>query len=166
MSGDIGKGTVHASIDLAEKILGASMTSKETSVHDDNNIDNYHQNNSSSSHDRHHYGNIESIDFNSFRHFIQLAGGTNIYSPTAAHARGLLAYRGKGFGGYAFGGYARKIISGYLNRLEADHPGTRIEDHEEVLRICLDFANDLVRSAKNGGDDSGVTVALSPRSES
>ena len=164
MSGDIGRGTVHASIDLAEMILNLSSSNnedkREEMIHldGDSDDDDYHHHHHD---DNYHHRRNSCIDFNNSKHFIQLAGGTNIYSSTSARTRGLLTtYRDKGFGGYAFGGYARKTIGGYLNRLEADHPGARIEDHDEVLRKCMDFANTLVRSVKDvGNDDVSSDVA-------
>jgi len=169
MSGDIGRGTVHASIDLAEMILKSSLSSnnenkREEIVHsdgssDDDDDDHHHHHRD----DNHHQHRNTWIDFKSSKHFIQLAGGTNIYSSTSARTRGLLStYRERGFGGYAFGGYARKTIGGYLNRLEADHPGARIEDHDDMLRKCLDFANTLVRSVKD--DDYDVSDVVQQHS--
>lgn len=80
MSGDIGNGTVHASISLAKKLL---VENRQTLC------------------DR-------GIDFDSGRHFVQLAGGVNAHAPTVARREGLTGLRG--FGGYAFGGFARKQL--------------------------------------------------------
>ena len=72
------------------------------------------------------------------KHFIQLAGGTNDYSAIAAKNGGLT---GKvGFGGYAFGGYARKTISSYLMELDDETENIHVENHPIVLEKCLDFA--------------------------
>jgi hypothetical protein len=48
--------------------------------------------------------------------FIQLAGGTNEHSAAFAAEASLTAR--PGFGGFAFGGYARKMPSGLLRALE------------------------------------------------
>eukprot|EP01033_Poteriospumella_lacustris_P002578 gene2578-1874_t len=80
MSGDIGNGTVHASISLAKKLL---VENRRLLC------------------DR-------GIDFDSGRHFAQLAGGVNAHAPTVARREGLTGL--VGFGGYAFGGFARKQL--------------------------------------------------------
>jgi len=116
MSGDIGKGTTHATSELAAKIL-SEVNSKGTS-----------------------------INFSSNKHFVQLAGGTNEYSATAALAQGLIG--AKGFGGFAFGGYARKAIGAHLRTLEEEYPGAKLEDHPDALRACLDVATHLVATVK------------------
>ena len=82
------------------------------------------------------------IDFSKGRHFVQLAGGTNINSPTLVRYAGLLGSHG--FGGYAFGGYARKSLGVILNALEESNPGARVEDHTNELNACLKFAKQLL----------------------
>jgi hypothetical protein len=80
------------------------------------------------------------------RHYIQVAGGTNNYSAEAARKEGISQL--EGFGGYAFGGYARKIIGEILHDLEEIYPSCKIENHPLILEQCLNFANSLVQSVK------------------
>jgi hypothetical protein len=127
MSGDIGKGTAHAAASLAAGIL-------------------QHQNPSATGLDESENSTAAPIDFSSGQHFVQLAGGTNDYSVTCATQQGLVGRTG--FGGYAFGGYARKFMAGHLNQLELLRPGACIEEYQEVLEPCLAFARQLVRTVK------------------
>ncbi len=115
MSGDIGKGTVHASTALASKLIKSSS-------------------------------NL--INLHTQKQFLQLAGGTNDYSIEIVKREGLAGMTG--FGGYAFGGYARKVISNYLNELDSRVPGALIEEHPEVLEKCNLFASNLVNIVKTG----------------
>lgn len=115
MSGDIGKGTVHASTTLASKLIKSSS---------------------------------KSVNLRTNKQFIQLAGGTNDYSVEVVKREGLMG--ATGFGGYAFGGYARKLISTYLNELDNRIPGALVENHPEILEKCNKFASNLVNIVKNG----------------
>jgi hypothetical protein len=83
---------------------------------------------------------------NGQRQFVQLAGGTNDYSIVVAKEIGLIDK--PGFGGFAFGGYARKKVGSILRDLEDEYPGAKIEDHPAALQTCLDFALSLVRPIK------------------
>jgi len=87
------------------------------------------------------------IDISQGRHFVQLAGGTNDYSVTLAKTQGLSSMFG--FGGFAYGGFARKSIGDILRRLEDVRPGTRIEDHSIEFELCQEFAIRLVSSVKS-----------------
>lgn len=78
--------------------------------------------------------------------YVQLAGGTNDYSLVLAKELDLLGR--PGFGGFAFGGFARKTIGKRLLDLEEQFPGARLESHPEVLESCLDFAHKLVSPIK------------------
>lgn len=88
------------------------------------------------------------------RDFIQLAGGTNDYSATVAADTGLADMAG--FGGYSFGGYARKQIGVLLRDLEEtytsgtnrDQGELKVEDNIEVFEECLRFAKYLVGTVK------------------
>jgi ferredoxin len=144
MSGDIGRGTAHAAASLAASVLQRASTAGPAGT--DNSGSGVTDNPGSGVTDNSGASSIEPIDFSSGRHFVQLAGGTNDYSVTCAAQQGLVGLAG--FGGYAFGGYARKYISGYLNDLEREHPAALIEDHPEVMRPCLDFARQLTRIVK------------------
>ena len=177
MSGDIGRGTAHAAAKLAAAMIRASNSTSTYSIPSSSTIsskngasrsscDPYHPPPigaagkgivakaaiSSNSNDSFlaTVVNIESnnryIDFNSGRHFLQLAGGTNDHSMHAARWEGLVG--AKGFGGLAFGGYARRSIGEQLNALESRAPGARLEDHPECLDACLQFAQKLVASVK------------------
>eukprot|EP01035_Chromulina_nebulosa_P020247 gene20247-26286_t len=86
------------------------------------------------------------ISFDNNKHFVQLAGGANSYSGPLARSMGLS--NRKGFGGYGFGGYARRNISIYLQQLEDQYPGAKIEDHIDIYNKCLDFAQNLVDSVR------------------
>eukprot|EP01038_Epipyxis_sp_PR26KG_P008938 gene8938-12053_t len=119
MSGDIGRGTVSHSVKLANHILNEATSMNH---------------------------GLDNIDFNSGRHFAQLAGGTNNYSSQVVESSGLSGKRG--FGGYAFGGYARKKLGRYLNDLESYCAGSKIEDYPEILDKCLQFANSLLLTVK------------------
>ena len=120
MSGDIGKGTTHATCNLALSILN---TYEKNSITNSNNI-----------------------NFNSKKHYIQLAGGANSYSADLSMQLGLM--NRNGFGGYGFGGYARKYLSTYLQQIEEQEAGAKIENYPETLEICLNFANELVNSVR------------------
>jgi hypothetical protein len=134
MSGDIGKGTSHACTQLAVKLLKQKQQKLEPPTEEDITkkqiIDFLHQNNESKE----------------IKHFIQVAGGTNNYSYSFAKDVGLIGQ--KGFGGFAFGGYARKQLGIYLNELEKNYPGAKVENHVDVLNSCMEFANSLVCSVK------------------
>ena len=126
MSGDIGKGTSRAAITLAKRVLeGVESLEK-------GNID---------------YLSQRKISFKHKKHFVQLAGGTNDYSVVLAKEEGLIGQ--DGFGGYAFGGYARKTIGESLRNLEESYNGAKIENFPHVLKPCLDFATNLVSSIKS-----------------
>ena len=125
MSGDIGKGTAHAACEFAARMLR-----------------NLNEDINSSRKGR------GRIDLNSGKHYLQLAGGTNAYSVVTARANEL--HEQAGFGGYAFGGYARKLLREHLLALEEIHHGAHIEDseHAEVLGRCRSLALELVGSVK------------------
>lgn len=143
MSGDIGRGTVHKSSNLASYVLGvfkeesAVQTSWKTNEHDDQ----------SELHSNEQSDQRRDIDIHGGKHFIQLAGGTNNYSAQTASKEGLLG--STGFGGFAFGGYARKAIGELLYDLEEKHPGSYVENHAEVLANCFEVAKMLVSSVKS-----------------
>lgn len=143
MSGDIGKGTAIKSSNLASYVLDEleSTAAKRRLV----------QGSAATvtadkEHGRDAKEHADHIDIYSGGHFIQLAGGTNDYSAEKAQQEGLIG--ATGFGGFAFGGYARRSIGEILQDLEQGHPGGNVEDHPEVLRKCLDFAERLVNSVK------------------
>lgn len=119
MSGDIGKGTAHAAVGFGSRMLTELSCER---------------------------GENE-IDLHQSRHFVQLAGGTNDYSVELARAQGTVERIG--FGGFAFGGYARRDIGDVLRQLEDVRPGTHIEDHQTEFRWCLEFARSLVSKVKN-----------------
>ena len=122
MSGDVGKGTAHASTQFALQLLReASTASDESSI------------------------NLSGRR-GAPRQFLQLAGGTNDYSAVLAKSQGLS--EAAGFGGFAFGGYARREIGTVLRSLEDRQPGANIEDHPYELELCMTFADKLVRGVK------------------
>lgn len=123
MSGDIGKGTVHASTQFGKKLLTSYLEGIEQETELKN-----------------------SINFNSGREFVQLAGGTNNYSGQSAKKENLFSLNG--FGGFAFGGYARKTINKYLQEIEERSTGSKIEDNEEQFQLSLDFVSQLVGSVR------------------
>ena len=88
----------------------------------------------------------DKLDFNNGKHFIQLAGGTNDYTSTLVKNENLHLLTG--FGGYAFGGYARKEINHHLQELEEKYPGSRIEDHPIQFQNCLNIASRLIQTVK------------------
>eukprot|EP00981_Chlorochromonas_danica_P011062 scaffold3700_cov189-Ochromonas_danica.AAC.1 len=123
MSGDIGKGTVHATTSLAEKVLlryAPTTTTATTTT------------TSSVSRGRLNLGS-------GGKQFVQLAGGTNLYSSTVARRIGLVNH--KGFGGYAFGSYARKEITSWMMAAAAVSSSSSsdfyIEDHPGLLEKAL-----------------------------
>lgn len=143
MSGDIGKGTALKSSNLASYVLDELESTaavrrlvdgSEATVMADK------------EHLRDVRNGVDYIDLFSGGHFVQLAGGTNDYSAEKALEEGLIG--ATGFGGFAFGGYARRSIGEILQDLEQSHPGSNVEDHPEVLQTCLDFAKRLVNSVK------------------
>jgi hypothetical protein len=149
MSGDIGKGTTHKASNLASDVLkklknrdATADCSSKNSFHDkilsDIGIEEVMNVNDK--------GNRNLIDVFGGRHFIQLAGGTNNYSSEVAKEEGLDS--SKGFGGFAFGGYARRVIGELLHELEVTDPGGKIENHPLLLKKCMNFANDLLDSVK------------------
>jgi len=88
----------------------------------------------------------DKLDFNNGKHFIQLAGGTNDYTSTLVKNENL--HLSNGFGGYAFGGYARKEINQYLQILEEKYPGSKIEDYPIEFEKCLNIAKKLISTVK------------------
>lgn len=142
MSGDIGRGTAHAAAALAAQLLlptfpTPAIEEQQTCFSADG----------GAAHRVDRNRDERFIDFESGKHFVQLAGGTNDYSATTARQQGIIGVRG--FGGFAFGGYARKRIGLHLDKLESDAPGAKIEDHSETLSLCLEFANALLRTVKS-----------------
>jgi Fe-S-cluster-containing hydrogenase component 2 len=147
MSGDIGRGTAHKSSNLAAFVMDELANNEiDKGIHGGvvdisgssaNSADIPLQRNSPRS---------GLIDIYSGQHFIQLAGGTNDYSASTAKKEGLVGRTG--FGGFAFGGYARRIIGDILHDLEVTNPGSNIEDHPIILAQCLNFASKLVSSVK------------------
>ena len=154
MSGDIGRGTAHKSSNLAATVLfdlerraeeeEGTGTSDDIYLMDEikDTSEAYIHPDQVTSGEKH--GN--SINVSGGLHFVQLAGGTNDYSARSAEQEGLLG--AVGFGGFAFGGYARKLIGELLHELEDNKPGGKIEDHPVVLQKCLEFATNLVSSVK------------------
>jgi Fe-S-cluster-containing hydrogenase component 2 len=124
MSGDIGKGTAHASSEFAARMLRDLKTGSENT-------------------------DAGAIDLRSGRHYLQLAGGTNAYSVITAESNGISTE--EGFGGYAFGGYARKLLSKELLALEEAYPGALIEEpqHADIMDRCQLLASQLVDSVKD-----------------
>jgi hypothetical protein len=135
MSGDIGRGTVHQSTNLAAYVL--SELDKQCKQGDKLDAQGVQR-----------VPWVRLIDPSSGKHFVQLAGGTNNYSGETATKEGLIG--ATGFGGFAFGGYARKTLNEHLHALENAAPGARIEDHPAVLARCLTFAASLLASVKGG----------------
>jgi len=142
MSGDIGKGASHACIQLATKLL----QQQPLNISSTTSLDNVHQTTIDFlDHHNHHLNELNELKES--KHFIQLAGGTNNYSFSMAKEVELI---GKpGFGGFAFGGYARRQLGKYLNELEKNDSGAKIENHPDVLKYCMKFANELVQSVKS-----------------
>ena len=141
MSGDIGRGTAHKSSNLASfvidelafhKIKQIIPVTSDNIIGDTVTLKDSFKNGL--------------IDMHSGQHFIQLAGGTNDYSASTAKKEGLIGRTG--FGGFAFGGYARRVIGDILHDLEVANPGSNIEDHPIVFSQCLNFATKLVSSVK------------------
>jgi Fe-S-cluster-containing hydrogenase component 2 len=125
MSGDVGKGMAHASTNFARRILD------ELSATDPGKLQPAVE---------------RTINLNGGKHFLQLAGGTNDYSPPLAKSQGLIG--AMGFGGFAFGGYARRDIGTVLRSLEDAKPGCLIEDHPSEFHSCLEFSRNLVHLVK------------------
>lgn len=122
MTGDIGKGTVHSSIKLADNLLSTTDSAIGLNVED------------------------RFLHFDGRTHFLQLAGGTNDHSFSAAKESGLVDRIG--FGGFGFGGYARKFILKRLDAFMQRDPAFRIENDPLELDICLNFAQQLVDGVK------------------
>eukprot|EP01041_Mallomonas_annulata_P008515 gene8515-17556_t len=141
MSGDIGKGTARAAVALAQRVL--QDASKTSIAHVSNDVN-----------EEFLKENLEhKFPIGQGKHFVQLAGGTNDYSSMIAKETGLQHMNG--FGGYAFGGFARKQISDILREYDHDENKLlRIEDHKILLTKCLDIANSLVMSVKSSSSSS------------
>jgi hypothetical protein len=129
MSGDIGKGTAHKSSNLAAVLLDQIKSRENLPYQEGLKTETRNQ-----------------IDITTGRHYLQLAGGTNDYSAKTARDEELIG--AQGFGGFAFGGYARKGLVRLLQNLEDQHVGAKIEEHPQVLEDCLTFANRLVSTVK------------------
>jgi len=123
MTGDLGINTAHSSIKFAKKLLRYCSENYNSRTKPPNILSN--------------------------RHFVQVAGGTNMYSVGTAYKEGLYTY--SGFGGYGFGGYARKHITAILLRLmeKSDSSSICVEDHQLEFEQCLAFANALVSSVRS-----------------
>jgi Fe-S-cluster-containing hydrogenase component 2 len=138
MSGDIGMGTAHASSEFASRMLRALKAGY---------VDHRGDSSSAGGTNRPIEGQ-KTIDLFSGKHFLQLAGGTNAHSVTTARTNDVVGQRG--FGGFAFGGYARKILGETLREVEESAPGARIEaeEHHLALELCLKAAEGLVGGIK------------------
>ncbi|KAG5187768.1 4Fe-4S ferredoxin iron-sulfur binding domain protein [Tribonema minus] len=89
------------------------------------------------------------LPFGAGRHHVQLAGGTNAATVPRLQAMGLLGSSDAGgakASGAAFGGYARKVVSDWLQRLPDDC--TKVEQDLGVLRGALLAARELVAPLK------------------
>lgn len=93
---------------------------------------------------------LPAVSLNISKHFVQLAGGTNIHSAALVRERGL--DRLPGFGGYAFGSFARRMISRELITLDSRKSGALVEKYPEVLDECMNFAQNLVNSVKSSNN--------------
>lgn len=127
MSGDIGRGAAHSSVNFAGSVLSGTIHKQSTKEP------------------------LLAIDFESDKHFVQAAGGTNDYSATVSERAGLS--NRQGFGGFAFGGHARKNINQYLDELEMSdiqkvEGKVRVEEYPKTLNKCLKFAEALVATIK------------------
>jgi Fe-S-cluster-containing hydrogenase component 2 len=121
MSGDIGRGTARSSCQLGLSILMDASRFKERGA------------------------SPFSIGGGN-RQYVQLAGGTNDYSITVANEIGLTFTTG--FGGFAYGGYARKKLCEKLAVIEETSPGAKVENYPGVLKECLEFAKNLIDPVK------------------
>jgi hypothetical protein len=151
MSGDIGKGSTHKTVLLANSLISnfTAINNKVTTTNSTTSINNLvNESDCNIIADMALYENNKTILFNKNynKHFIQLAGGTNNYTFNLAKSENLLEK--PGFGGFAFGGYARKLISVELNALNEKHLNAKIEDFPDVYDKCLEFAKQLVFSVK------------------
>lgn len=118
MSGDISRGTAHKAAEFASRVFDGFEFD---------------------------HSNNPSIRMGE-RHFIQLAGGTNDFSVVTAKENKL--FDRVGFGGFAFGGYARKGINKILATLEEANKIVNIEDYDAEFQRCLQFATTLVNGVK------------------
>lgn len=118
--GDIGRGTAHRAAEFASRVLGR-----------------FEELPPSTSRIRLALGT---------RHFLQLAGGTNDFSVVTAKENKLFDHGG--FGGFAFGGYARKEINQVLIALEESDKIVKIEEHAAEFEYCKVFAKRLVDGVK------------------
>lgn len=96
--------------------------------------------------------------------YLQLAGGTNSHTVDALEREGLFLtpHEGKAIiAGVAYGGYARKVVTKYLKKMESCHeawkatnsaspvsPSLRIEDYPSLLLAALQEATALVSPFK------------------
>ena len=133
MSGDIGKGATHATIQFAEKILKDATTLFTQNNLSDTTIDE---------------DKTQSYSPNNV--FIQLAGGTNQYTLPLAKEEIITHTNCNYFGGVAFGGYARKTIAKLTHHLAQENPAFHIENFPEELEQCLEFVRSLISTVKGG----------------
>lgn len=86
------------------------------------------------------------IQFQNGKHFVQIAGGTNNFSGRFAKESNLSQL--KGFGGFAFGGYARKTLNSYFQPIYEKNPTFSIENYPLEYNESLKFAQNLVNSVR------------------
>lgn len=120
MSGDLGRSTVGPATRFAKQLLTSPSLLRQSSP--------------------------RSVDFASGRHFVQLAGGVNNFSLASAVQEGLVSL--PGFGGFGFGGYARRTLVQRLLPLSVSQPDFLVEDFPQVLDECMDFARQVVAPCK------------------
>lgn len=144
MSGDIGAGTTHAAIQLAQKVVR--------------------------------------VDKTTLPGFIQLAGGTNLYTVPKLQSIGLLNQQDgrtpsgsvysstersteklaghRAIAGVAYGSYARSRLGSVLDVLE-DRTGN-LEDHPDLFQQAVALATELVQQLKHSAplDDQATALGL------
>ena len=116
MTGDTGKGSARAAVAFASNLLDTIEESKQINHRNNNNNNNNNDTHISYLLCNNSNSNINNIENTYSPHFIQLAGGTNNYSFNYSLELGL--YNKTNFGGYAYGGYARKYINSILENLD------------------------------------------------
>lgn len=147
MTGDIGRGSARAAAEFASDFIDHIESDHLTK--------------------RSNIGSLYSLLDHGNR-FIQLAGGTNDFSHHYAKEYGL--HNKIGFGGFAFGGYARKHINSILEGLEKKSidilseamngsdeivnerkRALCIEDYPQEFQQCMRFAAELIQPVKSTG---------------
>jgi hypothetical protein len=134
MSGDIGKGSTHATIQFTGKLLQVAQTEIDDNIAEE---------------ELNAGTRLFTGDGTRGKVFIQPAGGANQLTMPLIKEETLTDSNREFFGGVAFGGYARKSISKWLSHFSKNNASFHVEDYPQEYEQCMKFVDDLIATVKS-----------------